>query len=226
MGILIDSKIIIAVVIVIAVAAYVGFYFLREAVREWRKRRARKVLAPELAKLQGRISALERYEKIVVAVRDGAVVMCPTLLNGITDMLPDPNKIFTTEEEKQTILQGHGVELAIPGHEVILFDLKFTLDKRDFSSAAEDRGLTVSVRPTGQTLRFKLDLQTRSERIGGVDVEVQSYYWDLSFSGIRLISDEGFVRIVEFAQASRVVDDALGMPSAIPQRGLNNRRIF
>ena len=73
--------------------------------------------------------------------------------------------------------------------------------------------MTVRIEPLGQEVRFTLKLQNRRQYIQGVEVEVQSYYWDLRFSGIQLISDEGFGRIIDFVLSSRVVNEAFGLPS-------------
>ena len=68
--------------------------------------------------------------------------------------------------------------------------------------------------PTGQEVRFTLKLQNRRQYIQGVEVQVNSWYWDLRFSGIQMLSDEGFGRIIDFVLSSRVVGQELGIPGA------------
>ena len=110
------------------------------------------------------------------------------------------------------MLQGHAVKMLIPGRGTVEFNLKFVVDKEDVPT--DEKGLTVRIEPWGQEVRFTLKLQNRRQRIQGVDVEVQSYYWDLRFSGIQLISDEGFGRIIDFILSSRVVKEAFGLSGA------------
>lgn len=113
------------------------------------------------------------------------------------------------------VLQGHPVKLYIAGRGTVEFSLDFIADKDDAPTG--EKGLTVRVRPTGQEVRFTLKLQNRRQYIQGVEVQVNSWYWDLRFSGIQMLSDEGFGRIIDFVLSSRVVGQKLGIPGAAAQ---------
>ena len=209
MNILIDFRTIAAIVCLVLGVICIVYYFIYEKVRKWRKRRARALLCDEIDGYKSQIKRLERYQQIIDDMRRREAILCPTLLKGIVDMLPDPNRIH--DRGMGTILQGHEVKLFITGRGDFRFQLKFVVDKEDVPT--EEKGLTVRIEPMGQEVRFTLKRQNRRERIQGVDVEVQSYYWDLRFSGIQLISDEGFGRIMDFVLSSRVVGEAFGLSS-------------
>lgn len=209
MNILIDFRTIAAIVCLVLGVICIVYYFIYEKVREWRKRRARTLLHDEIDGYEHRIRRLERYQQIIDDMRRREVILCPTLLKGIVDMLPDPNRIH--DRGMGTILQGHAVKTLVPGRGTVEFNLKFVVDKEDVPT--DEKGLTVRIEPLGQEVRFTLKLQNRRQYIQGVEVEVQSYYWDLRFSGIQLISDEGFVRIIDFVLSSRVVGEAFGLSS-------------
>ena len=210
MNILIDFRTIAAIVCIALALICIVYYFVHEKVRQWRKRRARTLLHDEIDGDKSQIKRLERYQQIIDDMRRREAILCPTLLKGIVDMLPDPNRIH--DRGMGTILQGHAVKMLISGRGTVEFNLKFVVDKEDVPT--DEKGLTVRIEPLGQEVRFTLKLQNRRQRIQGVDVEVQSYYWDLRFSGIQLISDEGFGRIIDFILSSRVVKEAFGLPGA------------
>ena len=208
MNILFDFKTIISLVLIILVLLSVGFFLLWNSFVEWRKRRARKLLADDdIARYERKIKTLEHYGKIVDDMRRREAILCPTLLKGIVDMLPDPNRL--NGRGTGTILQGHPVKMYISGRGTVEFSLDFIADKDDAPTG--EKGLTVRVSPTGQEVRFTLKLQNRRQFIQGVEVQVNSWYWDLRFSGIQLISDEGFGRIIDFVLSSRVVNEAFGL---------------
>lgn len=214
MNILIDFRTIAAIVFIALALICIAYYFVYEKVREWRKRRARKLLAnDDIARYERQIKELEHYGEIVEDMRRREAILCPTLLKGIVDMLPDPNRI--NRRGTGIILQGHEIKLYIAGRGDIRFQLKFVVDKEDVPT--DEKGLTVRIEPLGQEVRFTLKLQDRRQYIQGVEVRVQSYYWDLRFSGIQLISDEGFGRIIDFVLSSRVVGQELGIPGAAAQ---------
>ena len=146
-------------------------------------------------------------------MQDKEAVLCPTLLKGIIEMLPDPNRL--SEVTTATILKGHPVKMYIAGRGNVSFSLDFIADKDDAPTG--EKGLTVKIRPTGQKVRFTLKAQNIRQRFNGVDVEVDGYFWDLRFSGIQLISDEGFGRIMDFVLASRIVGEDLGLSGARPR---------
>ena len=208
MNILIDFRTIAAIVCLLLGVICIVYYFVYEKVRQWRKRRARTLLHDEIDGYKSQIKRLERYQQIIDDMRRREAILCPTLLKGIVDMLPDPNRI--DGRGTGTILQGHAVKMLIPGRGTVEFNLKFVVDKKDVPT--DEKGLTVRIEPLGKEVRFTLKLQNRRQYIQGVEVQVQSYYWDLRFSGIQLISDEGFGRIIDFVLSSRVVKDALGLP--------------
>lgn len=210
MNILIDFRTIAAIVCLVLGVICIVYYFVYEKVREWRKRRARTLLHDEIDGYEHRIKRLERYQQIIDDMRRREAILCPTLLKGIVDMLPDPNRIH--DRGVETILQGHAVKMLIPGRGTVEFNLKFVVDKEDVPT--DEKGLTVRIEPMGQEVRFTLKLQNRRQYIQGVEVEVQSYYWDLRFSGIQLISDEGFGRIIDFVLSRRVVNEAFGLSGA------------
>ena len=210
MNTLIDFRTIAAIVCIALALICIAYYFVHEKVREWRKRRARTLLHDEIDGYKSQIKRLERYQQIIDDMRRREAILCPTLLKGIVDMLPDPNRIH--DRGMGTILQGHAVKLFIPGRGTVEFNLKFVVDKEDVPT--DEKGLTVRIEPLGEEVRFTLKLQNRRKRIQGVEVEVQSYYWDLRFSGIQLISDEGFGRIIDFVLSSRVVNEAFGLSGA------------
>ncbi len=207
MNILIDFKTIAAIVCIVLALICIAYYFIHEKVLEWRKRRARTLLCNEIDVYKNKIKSLEHYKSIIEDMRRREAILCPTLLKGIVDMLPDPNRI--NGRGTGTILQGHAVKMLIPGRGRVEFNLKFVVDKADVPT--DEKGLTVKVEPTGQEVRFTLKLKNRRQRIQGVDVEVNSWYWDLRFSGIQLISDEGFGRIIDFILSSRIVNEACGL---------------
>jgi hypothetical protein len=211
MNILIDFRTIAAIVFLVLGVICIVYYFIYEKVRQWRKRRARTLLHNEIDGYKSQIKRLERYQQIIDDMRRREAILCPTLLKGIVDMLPDPNRIH--DRGMGTILQGHAVKLFISGRGTVEFNLKFVVDKEDVPT--DEKGLTVRIEPLGQEVRFTLKLQNRRQYIQGVEVEVQSYYWDLRFSGIQLISDEGFGRIIDFVLSSRVVGQELGIPGAV-----------
>lgn len=215
MNILFDIRSIVAIAIFIICAIAFTLLFLGRKIGEWRKARARKLLSEEIAALERKIKQLEQWETIVQSMRAREVILCPTLLKGIVDILPDPNRI--NGRGTGTILQGHEVKLFVAGRGDVRFQLKFVVDADDVPT--HEKGLTVRVEPLGQEVRFTLKIQNRRQRIQGVDVEVNSWYWDLRFSGIQLISDDGFGRIIDLVLSSRVVNDALGLnPSMIGNR--------
>lgn len=214
MNILIDFRTIAAIVCLVLGVICIVYYFIYEKVREWRKRRARKLLAnDDIARYERQIKELEHYGEIVEDMRRREAILCPTLLKGIVDMLPDPNRL--NARGNTTILQGHPVKLYISGRGNVEFSLDFIADKDDAPTG--EKGLTVRVSPTGQEVRFTLKLQNRRQYIQGVEVQVNSWYWDLRFSGIQMLSDEGFGRIIDFVLSSRVVGQELGIPGAAAQ---------
>ena len=208
MRILIDFRTIAAIVCIALVLICIAYTLIHEKVREWRKRRARTLLCDEIDVYKNKIKRLDRYQQIIDDMRNREAILCPTLLKGIVDMLPDPNRI--NDRGIGTILQGHAVKMFIPGRGTTEFNLKFVVDKANVPT--DERGLTVRVEPLGQEVRFTLKIQNRRQIIQGVEVQVNSWFWDLRFSGIQLISDEGFGRIIDFILSSRVVNEAFGLP--------------
>ena len=214
MNILFDFKTIILLVLMILLLLSVGFFLLWNSFVEWRKRRARKLLADDdIARYERKIKTLEHYGEIVEDMRRREAILCPTLLKAMLEMLPDPNRL--NAGGKTTILQGHPVKMYISGRGTVEFSLDFIADKDDAPTG--EKGLTVRVSPTGQEVRFTLKLQNRRQYIQGVEVQVNSWYWDLRFSGIQMLSDEGFGRIIDFVLSSRVVGQELGIPGAAAQ---------
>lgn len=207
MNILFDSQTIAAIACFALVLICITYYFVHEKTREWRKRRARTLLRDEIDVYKYKIKKLEHYRQIVDDMRLREAILCPTLLKGIIDILPDPNRIESRGTEG--IFQDHTVKMFIPGRGTVEFNLKFVTDKADVPT--DEKGLTVRIEPLGQEVRFTLKLQNRRQYIQGVSVQVNSWYWDLRFSGIQLISDEGFGRIIDFILSSRVVNEAFGL---------------
>lgn len=204
------SDIVTAAVVVIMLLVMTAV-FMWSQITEWRKRRARKLLAnDDIARYERKIKTLEHYEDVICYMQDKEAVLCPTLLKGIIEMLPDPNRL--SEVGTTTILKGHPVKMYIAGRGNVTFSLDFIADKDDAPTG--EKGLTVKISPTGQEVRFTLKQQNKRGRFNGVDVEVNGYFWDLRFSGIQLISDEGFGRIIDFVLASRIVAEDLGLSVA------------
>lgn len=209
MHILFDLKTIIALVCIVLALLCTVWYFVSEKVREWRKRRARKLLADDdIARYERQIKNLSHYQDIVEDMCSRETILCPTLLKGIVDMLPDPNRI--NGRGKVIILQGQEIPLFIAGRGEVRFQLKFVADADNVPT--HEKGLTVMVEPLGVEVRFTLKIQNLRKRIQGVDVDVNSWYWDLRFSGIQLISDKSFERIIDFISCSGIVHDAIGIP--------------
>lgn len=204
MNILFDIRSIIAIAIFIICTIAFALLFLGAKIREWRKARARKLLAEEIAILERKIKQLEQWETIVRAMRAREQVLCPTLLKRIIDILPDPNRI-----NQEKLIRKFPVRMYVPGRGDVNFELDFVSDANDVPTG--ERGLTVAVYPTGQRIRFTLKQQTKKQYINGIRVEVNGCFWDLRFSGIQLISDEAFGRIIDFALASRTVGKELGI---------------
>lgn len=204
MNILFDIRGIIAVAVFIICAVAFTLLFLGKKIGEWRKARARKLLAEEITALERKIKQLEQWETIVQSMRTREQVLCPTLLMRIIDMLPDPNKI-----EQGKLPRKVPVRMYVPGRGDVNFELDFVSDANDVPTG--ECGLTVAVYPTGQRIRFTLKQQTKNQYINGVKVEVNGCFWDLRFSGIQFISDEAFGRIIDFALASRTVGKELGI---------------
>lgn len=204
MNILFDIRSIIAIAIFIICAIAFTLFFLGRKIGEWRKARARKLLAEEIAALEHKIKQLEQWETIVQSMRAREQVLCPTLLKRIIDMLPDPNKI-----EQEKLPRRLPVRMYVFGRGDIDFELDFVSDANDVPTG--ECGLTVAVYPTGQRIRFTLKQQTKKQYINGVSVEVNGCFWDFRFSGIQLISDEAFRHIIDFALASRTVGKELAI---------------
>lgn len=177
MNILIDFQTIAAIVCISLAIVCIAYYLIREKVREWRKRRARALLCDEIDAYKNKIKRLEYYQQIIDDMRDREAILCPTLLKGIVDILPDPNRI--KGRGIGTILQGHAVKMFIPGRGTVEFNLKFVVDKEDVPTG--EKGLTVRVEPLGQEVRFTLGFRNQRQRIQGVDVDVNSWYWDFAF---------------------------------------------
>ena len=208
MKIFVDFKDIIVVAVIFLYVLVLCSVVLRDKITEWRKRRARKLLADDdIARYEKQIERLSHYQDVIEDIRSREAVLCPTLLKGIVDMLPDPNRINV--RGTGIILQGHEVKMFVAGRGEIRFQLKFVVDVDNVPT--RERGLTVMVEPLGQEVRFTLKIQNRRQRIQGIDVDVNSWYWDLRFSGIQLISDEDFGRMIDFVLSSRIVKDAFGM---------------
>ena len=205
------SDIVTAAVVVIMLLV-IAVLFMWSQITEWRKRRARKLLADDIARYERKVKTLEHYGDVIHYMQDKEAVLCPTLLKGIIEMLPDPNRL---SEVGTTILKGHPVKMYIAGRGNVTFSLDFIADKDDAPTG--EKGLTVKISPTGQVVRFTLKQQNIRRRFQGVDVEVNGYFWDLRFSGIQLISDEGFGRIIDFVLASRIVGEDLGLSGARPR---------
>ena len=201
------SDIVTAAVVVIMLLV-IAMVFMWSQITEWRKRKARKLLANDIAQFERKVKNLQRYEDTIRYIQSKEAILCPTLLKGIVDMLPDPNLL--SQVSSGTLVKGHGIQMLIPGRGKVEFSADFIADKDDAPTG--EKGLTVKIRPTGQEVRFTLKQQSRRQRFQGVDVEVNGYFWDLRFSGIQLISDEGFGRIIDFVLSSRVVNEALGVP--------------
>lgn len=210
MNILIDFRTIAAIVCITLAVICIAYYLIYEKVREWRKQRARRLLSAEIETYEKQIARLERYGEVVEDMRRREAILCPTLLKGIVDMLPDPNKL--TERGDGVNLRGHSVKLFIAGRGMVEFQLKFIADRDDAPTG--EKGLTVQIQPTGQEVRFTLKLQNRKQYIQGVDVQVSSYFWDLRFSGIQLISDESFGFMIDFVLSSRIVKYEFGLNGA------------
>lgn len=206
------SDIVTAAVVVIMLLV-IAVLFMWSQITEWRRRRARKLLANDIAQFECKIKTLEHYRDVIHYMQDKEAVLCPTLLKGIIEMLPDPNRL--SEVGTTTILKGHPVKMYIAGRGNVTFSLDFIADKDD--APTREKGLTVKISPTGQKVRFTLKAQNKRWRFNGVDVEVNGYFWDLRFSGIQLISDEGFGRIIDFVLASRIVGEDLGLSGARPR---------
>ena len=212
MHILFDLKTIIVLVCIVLALLCIGYHFMFEKVKEWRKRRARTLLCNEIDVYKNKIKRLKYCESIIDDMRNREAILCPTLLKGVIDAMPGPNELTLARDGDGMILGGHRrVALNIAGRGEVAFDLKFIADK---GVPTGERGLTVRIEPTGQEVRFTLRLQNRIQRIQGVDVEVNSYYWDLRFSGIQLIEDVSYGRIIDFILSSRVVNEAFGMNGA------------
>lgn len=211
MNVFVDIKDIIAIAVIVLILVCVGGFILWGKITEWRKRWARKLLADDdIARYERKIKRLECYEKIVEDMRRREAIICPALLKVMLEMLPDPNKISQTSGG--VMVKGHPAKLYIPGRGMVEFSLDFIADRDDAPTG--EKGLTVRVSPTGQEVRFTLKLQNRQQYIQGVEVQVNSWYWDLRFSGIQMLSDEGFGRIIDFVLSSRVVSQELGIPGA------------
>lgn len=200
---------VVTAIVVVIMLVVIGVFFMWGKITEWRKRRARKLLAnDDIARYERKIKNLEHYGDIIHYMQDKEAVLCPTLLKGIIEMLPDPNRL--SEVGTTTILKGHPVKMYIAGRGNVTFSLDFIADKDDAPTG--EKGLTVKISPTGQKVRFTLKVQNKRWRFNGVDVEVNGYFWDLRFSGIQLISDEGFGRIMDFILSSTIVNDLMGVP--------------
>lgn len=212
MSVFVDVKDIIAIVVILLIILAATCFFLWGKITEWRKRRARKLLANDdiARRYERQIKKLEHYREIVEDMRCREATLCPTLLKGIVEMLPDPNRVM--QRGGGVVLQGHPVKMYISGRGTVEFSLDFIAD-RDIA-LRDEKGLTVRVSPTGQEVRFTLKLQNRRQYIQGVEIDVNSWYWDLRFSGIQMLSDEGFGRIIDFVLSSRVVGQELGIPGA------------
>ena len=207
MSVFVDVKDIIAVAVILFAILSLGCFFLWGKITEWRKRKARKLLAnDDIARYERQIKKLEHYEEIIRYIESKEAILCPTLLKGVIDLLPDPNKIDLSMERKRE------VNMYVAGRGLVNFELKFIPDYE--KTLTGEKGLMVRVIPMGQEVRFTLKLQNRCQYIQGVEVQVNSWYWDLRFSGIQMLSDEGFGRIIDFVLSSRIVGQELGIPGA------------
>ena len=204
---------VVTAIVVVIMLVVIGAFFMWGKITEWRKRKARKLLANDIAQFERKVKNLQRYEDTIHYIQSKEAILCPTLLKGIVDMLPDPNLL--SKIDSGTLVRGHGIQMLIPGRGKVEFSADFIADKDDAPTG--EKGLTVKIRPTGQEVRFTLKQQRRRQRFQGVDVEVDGYFWDLRFSGIQLISDEGFGRIIDFVLASRIVGEDLGLSGARPR---------
>lgn len=204
MHILFDIRGIIAVAVFIICVIAFTLTFLGAKIGEWRKARARKLLVEEIDTLERKIKQLEQWETIVQSMRAREQILCPTLLKRIIDMLPDPNRI-----EQGKLQRKLPVRMYLPGRGDVNFELDFVPDANDVPTG--ECGLTVTIYPTGQRIRFTLKQQTKKQYINGIRVEVNGCFWDFRFSGIQLISDEAFGRIIDFALATRTVGKELAI---------------
>lgn len=92
MNVFVDIKDILAILVIVITLLCVGYFILWGKITEWRKRRARKLLAnDDIARYERQIKELEHYGEIVEDMRRREAILCPTLLKGIVEMLPDPN---------------------------------------------------------------------------------------------------------------------------------------
>jgi len=153
------------------------------------KKIARRVLRQELSKLD---SDVKYYREKAYGKQD---VILPTLLvDGIIRMLPDPN-----EANRNPMVMKRNSKMSMG-----IYELSIT----EFHPGV---GVTILVEP----LHIRITITHRRDKLQAnvlcCNLDVDTFCWDLSHSGLRLVDDRTFAMIAEFSVSSVNVAKEAGL---------------
>lgn len=153
------------------------------------KKIARRVLRQELSKLD---SDVRYYREKAYGKQD--VILPTSLVDGIIRMLPDPNM---ANRNPMVIKQNSKICMGV-------YELSIT----EFHPGV---GATILVEPLHIRIMITHRLDKLQANILGCNLEVDTFCWDLSYSGIRLVDDKTFAMIADFSVSSVNVAKAEGL---------------
>ena len=165
------------------------------------KKIAAKILKNEIYALRFDV---ERFQRL--AFGNHPIILSRGIVRAIMELLPNPNgfvngEISTTElvanrEMKYNYtLRGQKRQASI----------LIVRDDRDEKQKADEQGIMIAVPDFGIRVFIPLEKTKIAINIMGVNTEVESFVWDIFRAGIRMVSDEDFMMILEFVVAEKNV---------------------
>lgn len=166
------------------------------------KKIAKWVLKKELEELEGKNFKLmndnSRLSKMLYGKRK--VILSPLLLKTIIEMLPDPNRVgmgYLTSDDLK--LRTINVKESFDGQEYV-HTLKF-VKTIGAENESDIKGLVVNISNYDMNVFIPLRRENVSYEVFGVQIKIDTYFWDFYMAGIRMLSKEAWELSASFIRA-------------------------
>ena len=162
---------------------------ITESIVKRRKRKARKLLSDELKKLN---DDLQYYKEKWLGKQD--IVLSKTIVSMILKFLPSPNE-------------------CVNNLSIIEKNSKMNCGTFEFQIVSFFPGDSIKIKivPLNITISIVHRKDSMRSNMYGLNYDVTTYCWDFAASGIRVIGDKEFKRMVDFVVSGNKVAQETGL---------------
>lgn len=182
----------ILVLVVLGAFLWVFYNVIKEWWRDNKLKKAKKLLKKDLDEKDDFEKQLKHYKDLYYGKQD--VILSRGLFETLLNYLPSPNECVNNLSLIKDIKSK-----------------KYGMYEFRTTHFVPGDGISITILPLNISMKIIHRKDSLRSTMCGIEVNVDTYCWDFGASGIRILSDDDFLRVISFIASSHKVANETGL---------------